>query len=296
MLKFPERSSDGGERSNRKVTAPMPFRLNRRARSDGRKPALAIAVTAIVMFAATSAGALGIVSYEETPFTQAEIDHNWVVDRSPPSGGYESVTFEGRTNVLEMRVDPDNRNEDSPFYYTEGLLRQTADATALRADVYIDPAWVGQDVRAGLWGVGHDGASARSAYPIVEYHQEDGSAGWRVWDSDGGQWLSHPATTGHGKWATVEIVLDSEPGQFVMSVDGVSATLPVLGSETLGEVIVNMYNFGPGTPAYAMHVSDFAIGHVLPSPVEKDDCRKGGYADFGYTNQGLCIAGIVSNS
>lgn len=182
------------------------------------------------------------------------------------------------------------------IYYTEGLLRQTADATALRADLYIDPAWVGQDVRAGLWGVGHDGASARSAYPIVEYHQEDGSAGWRVWDSDGGQWLSHPATTGHGEWATVEIVLDSEPGQFVMSVDGVSATLPVLGSETLGEVIVNMYNFGPGTPAYAMHVSGFAIGHVLPSPVEKDDCRKGGYADFGYTNQGLCIAGIVSNS
>jgi len=247
------------------------------------------------MLAATSAGALGIVSYEETPFTQAEIDDNWVVDRSIPSGGYGSVTFDGRTNVLEMRVDPDNRNEPSPFYYTEGLLRQSPGATALRADLYIDPAWAGHDVRAGFWGVGHDGASVRSAYPIVEYHQVGGAAGWRVWDSDNGQWLPHPATTGHGEWATLEIILDSETGQFVMSVDGATTTLPVLGSESLGEVIVNMYNYGPGTPAYAMHVSDFAIGDVLPSPVEKDDCRKGGYVDLGYANQGLCIAGIVSN-
>lgn len=252
------------------------------------------AVAAAVALIATTALAAPIVGYTEIPLTQDELDDNWVVDRAVPSGGYESVTFEGRDDVLEMRVDPDNRSTISSFYYTEGLLRQTPGATALRADLYVDPSWEGQDIRAGLWGVGHDELEVRTAFPIIEYHQDtsSGFAGWRVWDSSTGTWSTHGGTAGYGDWATLEVVLDADNNQFIVSVDGVSQTIPGLDSVTLGEVIFNQFNYGPGTPTYQVHFSNFATGVALES---KDDCKDGGYAAFGFANQGLCIASVVSD-
>lgn len=273
----------------------MSPRVGREDRTVSQRTFIAVAVVVAIMLIAGTAAAVGVVEYDEVPLTQAEIDDNWIVDRAVPSGGFESVSFDGRADVLEMRVDPDNRSDGSAFFYTEGLQRQTPGASALRAELYVDPAWEGEEVRAGLWGVGHLESGVRSAFPIIEYHQVDGSIGWRVWDSDPGVWIPHPATGSYGDWSSLEIVLDSENDEFIMTVDGVSMKIPALGSVTLGEVIVNMFNFGPTTAAYSMHVSNFAIGNVLPSPADKDDCRKGGYAAFGYANQGLCIAGIVSN-
>jgi hypothetical protein len=258
---------------------------------------VAVAVAAAVALIATSALAAPIINYTEIPLTQAELDTNWVVDRAVPSGGFDSTSFEGRDDVLEMRVDPNNRSTGSSFFHTEGLLRQTPGAVALRADLYVDPDWVGQDIRAGLWGVGHDELGERSAFPIIEYHQDTttGFAGWRVWDSEIGDWVQHPGGAVYGEWATLEIVLDTDNNVFIVSVDGVSDTTPGLDSATLGEAIFNMFNYGPGTPAYDVHFSDFAVGVAFPTPEAKDECKKGGYADFGFTNQGRCIASLVSN-
>jgi len=274
----------------------MSLRDTRHGRKSRRRTTIGVVVAAVVTLIATSAAAV-VIDYEEVPLTQAEIDANWVVDRAVPSGGFEAVSFDGRDDVLEMRVDPDNRSDGSSFFHTEGLLRQTPGAAALRADLYVDPAWEGQEIRAGLWGVGHDETGERTGFPIIEYHQDPdaGFAGWRVWDSSTGTWSPHPAAASSGEWATLEIVLDVDNDQFVLTVDGVSTILPGLSSVTLGEVIVNMFNYGPGTPAYDVHLSDFAIGQVFPAPADKDDCRKGGYADFGFANQGLCIASLVSN-
>lgn len=262
-----------------------------------KTPIVTVAVVAALALSTATALAVPTVGYQETPLTQEEVDTNWVVDRAVPSGGFESLSFQDRDNVLEMRVDPDNRSDGSSFFYTEGLLRQTPGAEALRVDLYIDPAWDGQNIRAGLWGVGHDDVGERTAFPIVEYHQDidEGFAGWRVWDSATRAWLPHGVDVASGEWTTLEIVLDVDNDQFVVSVEGVAQTLGALGSNTLGEVIVNMFNYGPGTPAYDVHVSSFGIGEVVPAPATKDDCRNGGYADFGFKNQGLCIAGIVSN-
>ena len=255
-----------------------------------------VAAALVVGAVATSALAAPTIDYTEIPLTQAELDANWVVDRAVPSGGYESVSFEGRDDVLEMRVNPDNRSTGSPFFFTEGIQRQTPSAAALRADLYVDPAWVGQDIRAGLWGVGHDEVGERTAFPIIEYHQDttSGDAGWRIWDSSIGDWVPHAGTAGHD-WATLEVVLDAENDEFILSVNGVAETVAGLGSATLGEVIFNMFNYGPGTPEYDVHFSNFATGEVVPTPATKDDCKKGGYADFGFKNQGLCVASVVSN-
>ena len=52
------------------------------------------------------------------------------------------------------------------------------------------PDWEGQDIRAGLWGVGHDQSGDRTAFPIIEYHQDTGLGftGWRVWDGSIDDW------------------------------------------------------------------------------------------------------------
>jgi hypothetical protein len=254
------------------------------------------AMAAVVGLTATVALAAPTIEYDEVPLTQPELDANWGIDRAVPSGGYESVSFEGRENVLELRVDPDNRSSDSSFFYTEGLKRQTTDAAALKADLYVDPTWAGQDIRAGLWPVGHD-PDEGSAYPIVEYYQDTtlGESGWRVWDSVTG-WVDHPGTTGPGDWATLEVILDVDADEVTLSVDGVSVTLPALGTTTLGHAIFNTFNFGPGTPAYEVHFSNFAVGEVFEGPVSKDDCRNGGYADFGFKNQGLCVKSLTANT
>ena len=67
-------------------------------------------------------------------------------------------------------------------------------------DLYVDPAWEGKDIRAGLWGVGHDESGERTGFPIIEYHQDTGLGftGWRVWDSSIGDWVSRPGSTSFG--------------------------------------------------------------------------------------------------
>lgn len=277
-----------------------PTRFEHRNEKQIRKRTSIVTTAVVAALALSTATALAAptIDYEEIPLTQEELDANWVIDRAVPSGGFESLSFASRDDVLEMRVDPANRSAGSGFFHTEGLIRQTPGADALRADLYIDPAWDGQDIRAGLWGVGHDDLGVRTqVFPIVEYHQDvdEGFAGWRLWDSSIGEWIPHGATVASGDWATLEIVLDIDNDQFVVSVDGVQQTLDALGTTALGEVIVNMFNYGPGTPAYDVHVSSFAVGEVTAAPATKDDCRKGGHADFGFKNQGLCIASLVSN-
>lgn len=38
-----------------------------------------------------------------------------------------------------------------------------------------------------------------------------------------------------------------------------------------------------------------SLERVVAVPGTKDDCKKGGYADFGFDNQGQCIASVVAN-
>jgi len=130
-----------------------------------KTPIVTVAVVVALALSTAAALAAPTIDYQEIPLTQEELDTNWDVDRAVPSGGFESLSFGGRDNVLEMRVDPDNRSDGSSFFHTEGLLRQTPGAAALRADLYIDPAWDGQDIRAGLWGVGHDDLGERNGLP-----------------------------------------------------------------------------------------------------------------------------------
>lgn len=268
-----------------------------------RLGATAIAApAALMLLAAGAAYGATAVDYTEVPLTQAELDANWGTDRAAPSGGHESVAFEGRSEVLEVRIDPDARSTSSSFYYTEGLKRDVPNVGAASIDLYVDPAWLdagtvaAPDVRAGFWGVGEDSASAVTSYPIAEFTNagEGDYVGWRVWDSNLGVWVDQPEIPAEPGWTTVELVLDEAADEFDVSIGGHDATSPALGSTSLGSVIVNSYNYGPGSQPYEVHWSDFAIG-TLVELTSTDQCRDGGWADFGFTNQGQCIASLTAD-
>lgn len=265
-----------------------------------------IAVGMLVLPAtlAVSAGpALGAaaIDYTEIPLTEVELDANWVTDRAVPSGGYESVTFDGRSDVLEVRVDSTNRSEEGSFRYTEGLLRQVDAKDAVKIDLFVDPDWLTKDVRAGFWGADHDDAGARTDYfPIIEFTTagEGDFTGWRVWDGVAGTWQNLPGVDfTPGQWATLEIFFNESEGRFDLSIGGTYATsTPAAGTTTnVGEVIVNSYNYGPGSDGYDVHWSSFATGDVMEAPGSKDDCKDDGFAGFGFDNQGQCIASVQSN-
>jgi len=259
-----------------------------------------VAPAALVLLAAGAASGATAVDYTEVPLTQAELDANWGTDRAAPSGGHGSVTFDGRSDVLEVRIDPDLRSTGSSFYYTEGLKRDVPDVDAAKIDLYVDPAWLGTgtatapDVRAGFWGVGENAGAAMS-YPIAEFTTagDGGYVGWRVWDSSTG-WVNLPQVPVEAGWTTISVVLDEANDQFDLTIGDDGATSSALGATSLGSVIVNSYNYGPGSQPYDVRWSDFAYG-ALVELTSKEQCKEGGWADFGFRNQGQCVASLTAN-
>lgn len=251
---------------------------------------------ALGLGAAAAYGATG-VDYTEIPLSQGELDANWSTDRAVPSGGYGSVTFEGRSDVLEVRIDKDNRSQSSSFFYTEGILRQVDAVAATKIDLYVDPDWLdGRDVRAGFWGVGHDDNGDRTSFPIVEFTTAgDGDfTGWRVWDDLTG-WHNHPEIPYEaGEWSTLEIELTEAGSTFDLTIDGSPATSSAAGTTNIGEVIVNSFNYGSAAQSYDVHWSNFATGDVITLD-SKDDCKNGGYEAFGFKNQGQCVSSLMTN-
>ena len=232
------------------------------------------------------------VNYTNVAFTQQEIDDNWVVDRAVPSGGYGSVSFGGRDDVLEMNIDTTNRSTLGSFYYTEGLQRSLTDVAAVKADLYVDADWASLPVRAGLWGVGHDSTEAVSAYPIVEFTANNaGYTGWRVWDGVLGGWTNLPAVPySLDAWNSLSVVYDADANQFSYYINGTLATSNTGGdSVDLGAVILNSYNYGPDGSSYSVHWSGFGYGDLFANPTTKEACKAGGWQSFGFANQGLCV-------
>lgn len=212
----------------------------------------------------------GSVAYTSVPLSQQELDDKWFVDRAIPSGGFESLTFDGRDDVLEVRIDKDNRSAGSNFYYTEGLQRVVDDKDALKIDLYIDSDWLDneKDVRAGLWGVGNDDSDVVTAYPIIEFTNSDSFTGWRVWDGVNGGWTELGAVGfTPDEWSTLEIFYNEADSMFDYYTNGSKVHSDVIGGTTnFGAVILNSYNYGTDGQSYDVHWSNFELGVFEPNP------------------------------
>lgn len=253
--------------------------------------AILLAVGATAQVGAASAP----VSYTTTPFTVAEVA-TWAPDRTSPTGGYGSVSFGGRDNVLELKLNH-NLVSSNPFYQTEGLQKDIPDSDSIKADVYVDSTWAGKTVRAGLWGVGHDALDEISSYPVIEY-STDTTNGWRYWRVN--RWVNLAGVAvNKGAWNSLAITHDSTTHKFVYSVNGAQvATSPDEGSNTIAAAIINSKNYGLAD--YAAHWSNFSYGNVVSEFSDKDDCKGDGwktalaYDGSSFKNQGDCVSYVAS--
>ena len=130
---------------------------------------LAVVALAFVLTGATALASnhFGMLN----PFTQSELDTNWVADRQEPSDGVTSVSAFGRDEVARIGVDS-GETQSGTFYRTEGIKTATPQnfGTAVQVDLYVDPAWENNATRAGFWVVGDDGAGERDDYfGIIEF-------------------------------------------------------------------------------------------------------------------------------
>lgn len=235
------------------------------------------------------------IQYTNVPFTNAELA-NWDTDRQAPSGGVSSLAnYKDRQNVLEMRIDTANQST-SPFNQTEGLQRAVPSSVALKASLFVDKAWLTNKVRVGLWGVGHDAASAVSAYPIVEFTTdgEGGFTGWRAWDGVDGGWTNLPSVkVKKNEWNKLEIVYNSATNKFDIYINEKLA-ISNTGGDTVdfGAVILNNKNYGALGSNYSVHWSKFGYGNVRT----KDDCKKDDWKNLqdddgvNFKNQGQCVS------
>jgi hypothetical protein len=213
------------------------------------------------------AHAATVQSYTDTPFTAAELA-NWTPDRTTPSGGYSSVSFGGRSDVAELRIDKDLQSTMGAFYHTEGIQRQISASDSIKADLYVDSDWItnSKTVRAGLWGVGKNSVGAIVSYPILEF-TTDGFTGWRAWDSPSGTWVSLAAAYAADNWYTLEVVHNDATNEFDYKLDGTTVySQDDENSTSLGAVILNSKNYGAATQSYNVHWSNFATGVTTVEP------------------------------
>ena len=208
--------------------------------------ALAIATLSVGLSAQEADDLLG-------PFTTEELANNWSPDRRNPSGGVESVAFEGRDDVARLGIDSAQADPVSPFYRTEGIQSNvTGNGDAVQVDLFIDPEWQGNATRAGLW-VFDQGSGTNAAYGIIEFVNNVNNApapprfeGFRVWDPGGPaawNYLDVPVT--YGEWVTFRIELDPVDPVYRYLINGVEVGVVDRGaSATITQVILNSYNFG----------------------------------------------------
>lgn len=252
--------------------------------------AVAAVVVTIMGILGVRTNALGPVSFTSYPFTASEVS-NWFPDRTAPSGGHESTSFGARTDVLRMGVDAENASPTTGFYRTEGLQRTLdSDVLTLRADLYVDSAWLDQDVRAGLWPVLHDSTGAVSSYPVIEFTTmgADDFTGWRWWDGDIGGWTNVELPYVTDGWNTLSVQLDGTTVSLFVN-NELAGTYESPASVDIGAVILNNFNTAETGNDYNVYWSNFATGVPMVSPVAKDECKKSGWQAFGFSNQGQCV-------
>lgn len=236
------------------------------------------------------------------PFTQNELDTDWEADRQFPTDEVTSVTAFNRDNVARIGIDSDE-TEDDTFRRTEGIktVGNQNFGTAVEVDLYLDPNWEDNATRAGFWVVGDDGSEeARdNFFGIVEFVNLEPSSsgesvegdheGWRVWDSENG-WTNLPTDYSYGEWVTLGIELDTENQEYTYYINDTEVGTAAGGENFIRELFLDSYNYGKdkfpnlGNDSYAAH---WHAG--LLNPETKTDCKKGGYADYGFKNQGKCI-------
>ena len=219
-------------------------------------------------------------------FTATEVS-TWSADRTFPSGGVASVSAQGRSDVLELKINK-NRAASVDYYKTEGVQKRANFGNSINADLYVDGAWDKVNVRAGLWGVGENTSNVISAYPIIEFTTAGSNnfKGWRVWNGTGWE---NKITATYNAWSSVKI--DLVNNKFKFSVNGNEiATTNANNTTSINAAIFNSYNYSQDNYSVLWHNG---VPKVLNS---EDECKNDGWKVFvaGFKNQGQCVSSVAN--
>lgn len=234
----------------------------------------------------------------------------WTVDRYEPASFGNVGTFEGRANVLGIRIDATtgqyNRGagQSGLFYATQGrkfTFNPTAGAgSVLSADLYIPASWIDSangHVRTDMWGTMVNASSVISGYPIIGFSNYGGAARLRVWDGDIG-WVDLDAPITFGAWTSLAIELLADTSlNFYVNGALVYTDTTTGGSVAFKEVIMQAYNFDHTDIANRIVVPYTAHwSNTLLPPTSPEQCKNGGWKTLfradstPFKNQGSCVS------
>ena len=225
-----------------------------------------LAVLATVLIAGLTQAAPIIDSFDAPGADPAT---GWTVDRYAPAVFQDGVNAHGRVGVLHHQIRAVDHQANA-FYNTQGRQLGLPDGTtAISIDLYIPANWADMpDVSsryAGFWGIARNDSDAISAYPIIEYGQNNE---FRIWDSSTG-WIDigNPSLPPSDEWVTLIIELDTINDVFNYTIGDLMASAPALGSAYLDGVILQGYNNTGGTSGvtYAIYW-DGLNATVVPEP------------------------------
>ena len=221
------------------------------------------------------------------PFTQEELDDNWIEDRKYPTGGVESVSFDGRDNVAKIGVIADEQDSDA-FRQFEGIKKVDDFGTHVQVDLYVPNEWQDANiVNVGFW----TSDDPLSAYPLIVYrNSSEVDAGFYtydvVFDEDANEWVGvynlSDAPVNYNSWNTLTVTLNTDEDEANYTVNGLESGSMYASGDNIGQVFLNHYNDGARSYDAFWHAG-------IQEPTVKDDCKNGAWEEFGFRNQGQCI-------
>jgi hypothetical protein len=254
---------------------------------------VAALLLAVSLFAFQRAFAAPGIVYTQKSFN----DLSLVTDRTAPSGGYTITP----NDTLKLKIDNTLASAADGFYRTEGLQGTIPASQAIRAKLFVDKAWHGKQIRAGLWGITKDAAND-TAWPIIEYTTvgDNSFTGWRVFDTMNGGWTNLTGVKAKaGHWYKLEIAFNSTTKSYdyyvdsdkVYSLTAVDPTSPTDVYSSFTGVIFNNKNFATAnhTDDYTVQWKKFAYGTAF-------DCSRNGWKNLSddngqrFRNQGQCVS------
>lgn len=239
---------------------------------------------------------------------QAATETAWDQDFTDDAGGWDD-TDDGwygtvTHNLGDGTATFEGDGVSGPFSFFDGARDTFGAGWIAEIDAYLDPAWAdGEGFDYSVASYGTDGVHQRDF--IFHVAKDSDTGDLLVGGSNNTNFnvredletINHHVVTEAG-WYTLQHVARDDAGILTVDMNLLDADGTVLWTETRSdeddtipaEVGGNGYAwFTVIDVDGGVEADNHELHLLLPDPGSKDDCKKGGWADYGFANQGQCI-------
>jgi hypothetical protein len=258
----------------------------------------AVAVAAVLSLGTASAASAAVSTVYEQDFTTGT--DGW---HDSSDGWYGTISWNPATQTATVEGDADS----APFSRFDGYRDTWPGDWMAQIDVYLDPAW---STGTGFdYSVASDGTDGDHQRDFIFHAAVDAQGLWV--DATNNSAFAPPSRPADAQpittagWYTLQHVFSDVDGVLavtmnVLDPDGntVYTTVRTNPADTIPDQVGgNRYAWFtyvnvPG----GVEVDNQTLSLVYPDPGAKDDCKNGGFAAFGYDNQGQCVASTTAAS